>query len=165
MKCKLFAVSRALLLVLWYTEQEVIHGEGEKFYEKILAMLLCFCVSLVVLTGCGGGETVKDVELSTLTSTMERQQKGTFEKLTIRDLKMEYDIDSGDVKQFIAEKSENGVFLLLEATSKDAAERIQKKLNRDEAQKVSHGNYIGFFVGTGSDKMAQTFEDVLTVES
>lgn len=143
--------------------------------RKIL-LLLCAAVLMLSVVGCGSIEKTKNVDLSNITSAIEAYDKGSYATQSIGDLKTTYDIDSGDVKQFVAKtKTESFGYVMIEATSGDAANRIEEKLNNyigmfsrvgfDKV--VKHGNYVGMFSSSEQGKaesMANAFSGFLAAE-
>ena len=98
--------------------------------KKQLCLLLCGVALMGVLTACGEEKiSTKDVSLSDISGTLESYSKGSYTSQTIGDLKTEYDIDSGDVKQFSARIKNGTCIVMVEAISDDAANRIEGKLS------------------------------------
>lgn len=141
--------------------------------------LLCLCafalaVSIGTMAGCGSEESTRNVDLSSIASSIEAYDNGYFTKQSIAELKTEYDIDSGDVKQFVAEKKDGTVIVMIEATSSDAANRIAEKLtsyvssySRDGVdQVVKHGDYVAWFYSSAGkdDDMANAFSNFVTAD-
>ena len=141
--------------------------------KKQLCLMLCGVALMGVLTACGEEKiSTKDVSLSDISGTLESYSKGSYTSQTIGDLKTEYDIDSGDVKQFSARIKNGTCIVMVEAISDDAANRIEGKLqdyvaryNRTGTdQVVKVGNYVAWFFGEGtqSQTMANTFSELVT---
>ena len=144
--------------------------------RKILPLLCAAALAMSLLAGCGSNEATKDVVLSSITGAIQSTQKsqGSYTDHSISDLKTKYDIDSGDVKQFVAkENQESGVeIVMIEATSDDAANRIEEKFRNyrdlfsvsDLDSIVKHGNYVALFVGADHAKMAAAFDGFVVAE-
>lgn len=144
--------------------------------QKILPLLCAAALAVSLLAGCGNSEATNEVELSGIAGAIQSAQatQGSYTQNSIGDLKTKYDIDSGDVKQFIARESqETGVeIVMIEATSNDAANRIEEKFHSyrdmfsvsDLDSIVKHGNYVAMFVGTNHAKMAEAFDGFVVAE-
>jgi hypothetical protein len=140
--------------------------------KRNLLLLGAAGILLLSAVGCGSSEKTKDVALSSVTATMEAYEKGSYVTQSIGDLKTLYNIDSGDVKQFVARTKDDTVaIVMLETTSGDAANRITDTLQTylDDkglsGQVVHHGNYVAMFAGTSSaEKMAEDFSQFVLDE-
>ena len=144
--------------------------------RKILPLLCAAALALSLLAGCGNSESTNDVVLSSIAGAVQSAQakQGSYTENSIGELKTKYDIDSGDVKQFVArENQETGVeIVMIEATSNDAANRIEEKFHSyrnmfsvsDLDSIVKHGNYVAMFVGTNHAKMAEAFAGFIVAE-
>ena len=138
--------------------------------RKILILLCAAALAASLLAGCGSSEATNDIVLSSIADAIQSTQSGkaSYTSNTIGDLKTKYDIDSGDVKQFVAKEDQsNGIeIVMIEATSGDAARRIEEKFHSyrdmfsvsDLDSIVKHGNYVALFVGAKHEKMAALFD-------
>ncbi len=144
--------------------------------KRTLFPLLCAAVIALAAVGCASSEPTNDVDLSSIADTIEAYDPGSYTALDISGLKTLYDIDSGDVKQFVAQtKDDNFGIVMIEATSRDAANRIAEKLtsylgqfSRAELDKVIQiGNYVALFSSSrqgAADQMAAAFSDIVSAE-
>ena len=141
--------------------------------RTLLPLLCAAALSAILLVGCTGSSDNRNVDVTAMTGTIEQYDKGGYTSLSIGDLKTIYDIDSGDVKQFVAkQKGDASGYVIIEATSGDAAARIESTLNNYTGRLsrtgfdtvVRDGHYVALFSSATSgvaNKMADAFTDFL----
>lgn len=146
--------------------------------KRKLTLLLCAvgcAAAITTMAGCANSEMTNDVTLTNITRSIESYSTGTYKQsMTIGDLKTVYNIDSGDVMQFVAKYQDTqggAAIVMIEATSDDAARRIEKSLNnfvatlnRDMDTVVRHGNYVALFSDANDEKMAAAFSEFIVAK-
>lgn len=148
--------------------------------KRKFAVLFCavVCAAAVALTaaGCANSEPTKDVTLTNIAGAIQSYGTGTYNhSMNISDLKTQYNIDSGDVLQFVAKHGGDAMgnaMVMIEATSDDAARRIEQNLNSyigmfsrvDMDTVIRHGNYVALFSDGNDEKMAAAFSEFIVAE-
>lgn len=145
-------------------------------FAVLFCAVVCAAAMALTMAGCGSGEATNDVTLTNISSAIQSQGTGTYShSMNISDLKTTYNIDSGDVLQFVAKHAGDpmgNAMVMIEATSDDAAHRIEEKLNSfvgmfsrvDMDTVVRHGKYVALFSDANDEKMAAAFSEFIVAE-
>lgn len=144
-------------------------------FAVLFCAIVCAAAMAVTVVGCANSEPTKDVTLTNIVGAIQSYGTGTYnQSMNISDLKTTYNIDSGDVLQFVAKYQDGtgAAIVMIEATSDDAAHRIEDSLNRfvgalsrvDMDTVVRHGNYIALFSDANDEKMAAAFSEFVVAE-
>lgn len=148
--------------------------------KRKVALLICAaaCAAAMTVTmaGCANSVATNDVTLTNITRSIESYGTGSYtQSMNISELKTVYNIDSGDVLQFVAKHGGDqmgNAIVMIEATSDDAAHRIEEKLNSyvgmfsrvDMDTVVRHGKYVALFSDGNDEKMAAAFSEFILAE-